>query len=139
MLPVCRQTFLGILNLKKERVQGVLQRFYTDSGRMAKERRGGDHRSHKNATKRHAVKSFIESLSISEPHYCRGKSSIRVYLPPELNIKKLWRIYSEPERNNPDVKECFFRNIFNSSYNIGFGSPRTDACSTCLELSERLK
>lgn len=36
-------------------------------------------------------------------------------------------------------KLSYFLTIFNSNFNIGFGSPRTDVCSTCLELGERIK
>ena len=36
---------------------------------------------------------------------------------------------------NMQVKQSYFRTLFN----IGFGSPRTDVCSTCLELTERAK
>lgn len=37
------------------------------------------------------------------------------------------------------VKQTFFRNIFCTSFNIGFGSPRTDVCSTCLAYDEKIK
>lgn len=37
------------------------------------------------------------------------------------------------------AKECYFRFIFNRLCNLGFGSPRVDVCSKCLELSEKIK
>lgn len=37
------------------------------------------------------------------------------------------------------VKASYFRRIFNTTFNIGFGSPRTDVCSTCLQLQEQIK
>lgn len=57
-----------------------------------------------------------------------------MYSPSELNIKKLHRMY-----DGIPVKMNFFRKIFNTEYNLGFGSPRTDVCSTCLQLGERIK
>ena len=36
------------------------------------------------------------------------------------------------------VKQTFFRNIFGTQYNIGFGSPRTDCCSTCIAVTEKI-
>lgn len=33
----------------------------------------------------------------------------------------------------------FFRQVFNTKYNIGFGTPATDVCSTCLRLQEGIK
>ena len=37
------------------------------------------------------------------------------------------------------VKPLYFRNIFNTSFNLGFGTPRVDVCSTCLQLTEKIK
>lgn len=38
-----------------------------------------------------------------------------------------------------EVKIGYLRKIFNTSFNIGFGSPRQDVCSDCLQLLERIK
>lgn len=37
--------------------------------------------------------------------------------------------------------ESYFRHILNIEYNLGFGSPNTDMCSTCLQLGilEKIK
>lgn len=48
-------------------------------------------------------------------------------------------MYKTCERVKPEVKLSYFRYIFNNFYNLGFGSPRTDVCSTCLELEEKIK
>lgn len=37
------------------------------------------------------------------------------------------------------MKRSNFRHVFNTNFNIGFGSPRTEVCSTCTSLDERLK
>ena len=58
----------------------------------------------------------------------------------DLNIKKLWRLYNNTvESENLKVKESFFRKELNKNYNIGFGNPKSDVCSTCLEFSEKMK
>lgn len=81
--------------------------------------------------------NFINQLKCVESHYCRGKSN-RKYLPSELNVKKLWRVYSS-ETGQLAVKLSFFCKIFNTQYNVDFGTPRTDVCSTCLSLREKIK
>nr|CAH7768429.1 unnamed protein product [Callosobruchus chinensis] len=48
-------------------------------------------------------------------------------------------MYNESVQGNLEVKKTFFREIFLRDYNIGFGSPVIDACSKCIELSERIK
>lgn len=37
------------------------------------------------------------------------------------------------------VKKSYFRTIFNQEFNLGFGTPRTDVCSKCIELDEKIK
>lgn len=48
-------------------------------------------------------------------------------------------MYDDQAQPGFSVKEGFFRHIFNTKFNIGFGSPRHDVCSTCLHLTERIK
>lgn len=138
MIPVCQKTFLDALLVKKDRIKGIMSRFYKSGGSHPVEKRGGDRKSQKYATKRESVECFIEKLKCQESHYCRSKTQ-RLYLPAELNIRKLWRVYNAEHQNDLKVKQCFFRNIFNTFYNIGFGSPRTDVCSTCTSLQEQIK
>ena len=71
MVPVCHNTFMGALNIKKDRIQGVLKRHFESGGKMATENRGGDKRSHSHNQERIAVHAFIEKLQGKEPHYCR--------------------------------------------------------------------
>lgn len=136
VVPVCKSAFLKILNITKHRVEGVMKRFYEKS-EMPTEHRGGDHTSQKNADRRQAVIEFVKRIAIMEKHYCRGKS-VREYVSSDLNIAKLWKMYCKDNIEFP-VKECFFRNVFNTNFNIGFNAPAVDVCSTCLEFKEKLK
>ncbi|CAF4933893.1 unnamed protein product [Pieris macdunnoughi] len=135
LLHVCQSSFLGILQIPRNRIRRVAETFKKTGG-LVKENRGGDHTSHKNVYKLQEVKSFIESLQCIESHYCRSTTE-RKYLDSTLNIKKLWQIYNEQAVNT--VKQCYFRRIFTTQYNIGFGNPRTDVCSKCTELEEQIK
>ncbi|VVC99807.1 unnamed protein product [Leptidea sinapis] len=128
-------------NVGKDRVTGILQRSYKDGGTTAKENRGGNHKIARYAEKRSRLEQFIESLEAAETHYCRVKSSIRLYLPPELNIVILWKIYQEQVQDIPrlKVKQSFFRDIFKKRYNVGFGSSLKDTCSRCFELSRKIE
>lgn len=136
-IPVCQSAFLKVYNIKRYRIEGILKKFHA-TGAMPQEGRGGDRVSHKFSDKRKAIKDFIKSLHCHESHYCRSKSQ-RFYLPPELNINKLFKMYNAQAPEDLKVKGSFFRQIFNTAFNIGFGSPRTDVCSFCLECDEKLK
>lgn len=138
-IQVCRQTFLKTLNIKKHRVQGVLKRSFQSGGSLAKETRGGDHRSVNSSLRRQSVKKFIESFKGMESHYCRSKTTSRLYLPSELSIRSMWKMFNKDVAEDLKVKQSFFRKIFNTNYNLGFGSPRVDVCSKCLELTEKIK
>lgn len=138
---LCKKAFTEILKIGKDRITGVLQRSFKEEGCLAKENRGGDRRKMRFLERHNKVQAFIESLQAVETHYCRSKSSVRLYLPPDLNIKKLWRMYNDGLSEIPElkVKESFFRKVFNTKYNVGFGSPMKDTCSRCSELTRKIQ
>lgn len=138
LVPVCRQAFLSVLCIGPDRVKGVLKRHFA-SRTMARERRGGNRKEAMFQPKKEAIITFIKKFRAIESHYCRSKSACRVYLPSSLNIRRMWILYQKEVTLILQVKESYFRQIFNTHFNIGFGSPRTDVCSKCLELGEKLK
>lgn len=140
LLRVCQKVFLMILDVGVHRIRRISKNFLT-SGQLPTERRGGDKRSLINAPKKRSVMRFIEKFKCIESHYCRSETSERKYMSSDLNIKKMWRMYNQEHDDIQDlkVKECFFRHVFNTKYNIGFKMPRVDVCSKCTELTEKIK
>ncbi|KAI4455484.1 dna-directed rna polymerases i ii and iii subunit rpabc2 [Holotrichia oblita] len=137
LVQVCRAAFLGIVGVKKDRILRLAKTFmYT--GKTPKENRGEDHVKDKKE-KKLSLKTFIESLKCTENHYFRSDTPYRVYLPCDLNIRKLWKMYNDQADTNVKVKHCFFRNYFNKNYDVGFGTPQTDICSTCLQYKDKIK
>lgn len=135
---VCAKSFLTILGVSKYRVQ-ILCRTHLTTGLPPKENRGGDRRSKFNENRKKLVTEFLKKLEPVESHYTRDKST-RLYLPCELNLKKLWRMYNEnTDKAENKVKYSFFRNIFNFDFNMSFKTPTTDACSTCIQLQSQIK
>nr|CAI5867789.1 unnamed protein product [Callosobruchus analis] len=92
LIRVCKNAFLGITGVSRFRIERVVKNFMNNS-EVPKERRGGDRIGDGNKEKKNEIKKFIESLSCVESHYCRSKSSERLYLPCELNFKKLYSMY----------------------------------------------
>lgn len=136
ILAVCKKAFIDVLGITRRRIDTVTKNFYQTS-LPAKENRGGDRKLEKYKLKKNAVMNFINKFRVIESHYCRGQSQ-RLYLASSLNINSMWRMYVKENENLP-VKASYFRHIFNTKYNLGFGSPRTDVCSTCLQLTEKIK
>lgn len=56
-----------------------------------------------------------------------------------ISINKLWKIYNEQAETSVKVKKSYFRNLFNTKFNIGFGSPQTDVSSMCQQYTEKIK
>ena len=135
---ICKKLFISTLCVGRDRVQALCRKFLK-TGDVPKDQRGRDTRSQHYSDKKQSVKTFIESLQVLEKHYCRGQNITRQYLPSELNITKLWKQYNETHEENLHVEYDYFRNIFDNFYNISFGSPATDVCSTCLSLGEEIK
>lgn len=134
LVPVCLQTFTSILDVSRFRINIMVKKFMA-TGQMPTEARGGNRKKDVFKAKKEAVMKFLNQLKCVESHYCRSSISYsRMYLSSDLNIKKLYRMY-----DGIPVKQSYFRHIFNSEYNLGFGTPRTDVCSTCLELGEKIK
>nr|CAH7745338.1 unnamed protein product [Callosobruchus chinensis] len=71
---VCQRAFLHILGVSKDRVQRI-SRNYVYAGTLPKENRGGSTVSAIYAKRSACVREFIEKLSCTEVHYCRGKTS----------------------------------------------------------------
>lgn len=137
LVPVCQSAFINILGVSVFRVLRIAKRYHQE-GDMPKENRGGDHKSNKYQEAHDCIMNFLNKLKCVEAHYCRSQISSRKYLPSDLNIRKLWRMYTSQEMFVP-AKESYFRKIFCSEYNLGFGTPRTDVCSTYLMLGEKIK
>ena len=133
---VCQKLFLTVLQITKYRVQSIMKTYF-ETGQLLTEKRGGDRISNKYLPKREAIKRFINKIPCQEPHYCRGNTK-RYYLSSELSINKLWKQYNIEASHDLKVKKSYFRHIFNSNYNLGFGTPRTDVCATCLRFSSEI-
>ena len=135
---VCKALFLSALNIKRYRLEGIAQHVLR-KGTLRKENRGGDRKTRKYEPKRQSVEGFIKRLKARESHYDRKKSK-KLYLPAELkSVRKLWIQYNNIVDGTLRVKYEYFRRIFKTKFRIGFGSPKTDACSTCERLENEIK
>jgi hypothetical protein len=134
---VCEKAFRGILHLGNSRINGILAHFHR-LGNLRTENRGGDRKQVAYGERREAVCQFISQFRAVQSHYSREKS-VRIYLPSDLNISRMCAMYNEAAEPQLRVKLSFFREVFVTRFNIGFGTPRTDVCSFCLAHEEQIK
>ncbi|KAJ8889225.1 hypothetical protein PR048_008723 [Dryococelus australis] len=50
----------------------------------------------------------------------------------------MWFMYTEHNTKDLHVQYDYYRTIFNEEFNIGFGSPCVDKCSTCCQLESKI-
>ena len=82
---------------------------------------------------RESICDHIESFKCRLSHYGPSKS-IRSYLPPQMNIKVMWKMWkskSQAQKQRVCAYEKY-RQIFCGKFNLGFGNPRQDTCSFCV-------
>lgn len=137
-VPVCQKAFLALHGIKSKKLE-VLQKSLKFSGVAPKDKRG-THNTRPNKLSpdvRDCVIEHIKSFKGRQSHYSL-KDSSKIYLPEDLNISKMHRMYLEKFPNFPTSYESY-RTIFMTTFNISFGYPRTDTCSICDEYLAKKK
>lgn len=134
-LRVCKRAFLGITHFSADRLERLVRNHLHNE--IPRERRGGDTVKNKNDHLKVSIRQFVENIQCKQSHYQRERTS-RLFLPCDLNFRKLHTIYCT-QNPNLNVKLCFFRKYVNANYNLSFGTPMTDVCSTCIRFKELLK
>ena len=139
-IQVCKDAFCQLHTIGKRRVEVISTKLV--SGVLFSGDNRGLHGSRPNAIRdevKTQVREHIESFPVRESHYSRQDNLKRRYLPENLSIARMYRLFLEkyePEVNEedgekPHVKEWLYRKIFNEEYNFGFGYPRSDTCEKC--------
>lgn len=129
-IPVCYKAFLSIHGVTKGKVE-YLQKSLKETGLAPKDKRG-KHCALTNKLPDDSYKKVYDHINSFKgrlSHYSLHDSK-KLYLPEELNVKKM---YSMLKEIHPSVKISYdtYRTVFNTKFNISFGYPRTDTCSTC--------
>lgn len=134
---VCAVFFKAVHGITQGKLQ-YLQAALKATGVAPKDKRGGKNYRQLSSATTGAIRNHISSFKARQSHYSLKDNRDKVYLPEELNIKKMHRMFMEM---NPDNKVSYqtYREIFKRDFNISFGYPRTDTCSQCDEFTAKLK
>lgn len=81
------------------------------------------------------VKEHISSFPVKTSHYA---SKEYLYLPAELNIKAMYKLYKERFPSST-VKQSFYYKVFKEYFNLHFGRPQVDVCCECERLNIRIQ
>nr|XP_023012891.1 uncharacterized protein LOC111502940 [Leptinotarsa decemlineata] len=84
------------------------------------------------------VNQHIASFKGRASHYSLADSR-KTYLPEDLNLKKMFGMFKQLHPDCSTISYESYRTIFNGNFNISFGYPRTDTCSTCDQYLSKIK
>lgn len=135
---VCKTAFAKLFCIGMKKID-LLQKSIKDGLSAPELDKRGQHknRPHKLADQvREYVKAHIAQFPAEDSHYSRTKNMNKKYLSPLLSIAKMHKLYLEKcaqdnVARNFYIKECTYRNVFVSEFNLSFGYPKSDTCSTC--------
>lgn len=128
-IAVCFKAFQSLHGISKKKVE-VIQR-YVKAGVHPVDGRG-KHTNRPHALSKEVKDAVIEhigSFKGEKAHYCL-KDSKKTYLPSELNFSKMHKMFKD---KYPLYKVSYekYRTVCNNNFNISFGYPRQDTCSSC--------
>lgn len=131
-IPVCVSAFMSLHGITRGRLRTIQAKL--SSGQLPKDGRG------KHITRPHAVpgpvleliKLHIKSFKGRQSHYSLRDNPNTMYLPQDLNVKKMHDLFLNEVRIN--VSYIVYYTVFSKDFNIKFGLPRSDTCSICDEL-----
>lgn len=137
-ITVCRSAFLAIHGLKKGKVEFLVKSLKCNAAAPIDKRGHHFNRPHKISEDiLSKVRDHISSFPSRNSHYGL-KDSGKQYLEAELCVTKMYKLF---QLKHPELKlSCeIYRQLFKKEYNISFGYPRTDTCSTCDEITAKIK
>ncbi len=79
----------------------------------------------------------IQTFTCRASHYGRRGAPGRKYLPSDLSVKRMHELFDQ--QNHDLVSYSLYYTVFRQHFNLGFGHPATDACSSCTRFQLRVK
>lgn len=159
---VCQKAFCKVHGFGPKRIR--ILRHKVQSGLDLEPDKRGKHTSHRSVSEelKQLVRDHIETYPTRHSHYSRKNNQERVYLPSDMSIARLHREFLQKydpefiklEETNrkrilaheaieklrkPLITEHMYHDIFVTEYNIYFGYPRSDSCSTCDSLTIQIE
>lgn len=129
---VCKKFFLDTLDLGQDVVYSTLNRL-NPTGTLSPSKQGKHGKQPTvDSDVLQSIRDHINLFPTLESHYNRKHSS-KKYLPADLSLSGMYRLYKEKCRDDhvKAAKECTYRKVFNSEYNLAFHRPKKDQCDDC--------
>ncbi len=128
--------FFFLAGISKDRVSRVAK-YYALNATARTEHRGGARKVAENEAKKQVVMDHIQTFTCRASHYGRRGAPGRKYLPSDLSVKRMHELFDQ--QNHDLVSYSLYYTVFRQHFNLGFGHPATDACSSCTRFQLRVK
>lgn len=122
--------FIVIAGIKKDRVQNIAKHWLQTS-KAHPENRGGSREDADLNAKKQMIQGHIQSFTCRASHYARRGAPGRKFLPSDLSVSKMHRMFLE--QNHHQVSYSLYWSIFVYDFNLAFGHPAKDVCSSCVK------
>ena len=132
---ICKTMFLNTLAISEKVTRTAMAK--CKKGFTEKDQRGTTKNRKYGDDDINKVKDFIKRFPVMEAHYVRERCK-RQFLSSDLNITILYNLYLKTDKSSRKVGEQTFRNIFNTSFNLGFHKPKKDKCSVCIQFQNAI-
>ncbi|CAG9833314.1 unnamed protein product [Diabrotica balteata] len=133
---VCKPFFLKTLDITTRRFL-IVGNKKTDEGFIETDQRGRFSPINKISDVVRDDVTHIKMFPRYRSHYSRLDNRCSRCLPENLNVSKMYSLYSDwcTEKNKAKVKESYYRHIFATEFNLKFYRPHSDTCHTCDKLN----
>ena len=132
---ICKRAFAKLHQISDSKIFHLTQQLKDGASAPRPSQRGKHtHRPNRLSPEDcHYVTEHISMFPAESSHYSRSKNSARSYLSSTLSIGKMYSLYINwcKEKEIVPVSKHAYNDIFVTKFNLGFGSPRSDTCSTC--------
>lgn len=135
---VCRKTFSTIFAITHRKVQELVERKKRGDSSFIDQRGKNSKRSKFTLNLKQQIRKHITAFPREENHYSRSKSS-REFLSPDLNINRMFLAFKQ---KFPDSVATYklYGSVFRKDFPmLRFGRPKSDTCSTCDSLHNKIK
>lgn len=134
---VCKKAFLSLHSITPARLRR-LQSSLCESLKSPVDNRG-KHTNRPNAIPEeleNIIHEHIKSFKPRQSHYSLRQNPQRYYLDETLNVRRMYKMFLEEYKINVSYK--VYWSIFHNKFNIKFGLPRTDTCTVCDSLQQKV-
>lgn len=131
-IKVCKKMFSHVQGLSRAQVDNLVSKKKSSkTGFIDPDCRGKHEPKNKKTEERNFIRQFIDAYPKYESHYSRKRSK-KLYLPSNLNIKKMYDEYKDLKKKASETHVSYdvFKQVFKET-GYAFKAPKVDTCKTC--------